>query len=92
MKLDTGNETERFEVIELDNGKTVRYKVLDRKSNRYVRYGYVLPVQHETKKKPATQWMNYYSARGYCQKMQARVKGRFGEQANDHGNGSPFIK
>ena len=67
----TGTETERFVVEPAPSG---RYKVLDVSENRYLRFGYNNPPLYETADKPATEWPNYSSARGFCFKFLAILK------------------
>jgi len=55
-----GNETERFEVIEV-NGN---YGVVDLLNGKRVAFGYNNPPLYG-----ATEWGNYFSARGFCQKL-----------------------
>lgn len=64
-----GNETERFIVVQRENG---RYAVRDNRNDRYVRYGYNNPPLYASPRRSITEWDNYYSARGFCQKLAAR--------------------
>lgn len=62
-------QMERFEVLESETGN---YKVFDNVANRFVRYSYSKPPLYSTLENPGTVWQNYYSARGFSQKLAAR--------------------
>ena len=62
---DFGNETERFIVTE-HNGK---FRVRDMQNGVDLRFGYNNPPLYATALAPADEWGNYYSARGFAQKM-----------------------
>lgn len=67
--MDTGNETERFIVVQRENG---HYAVRDKLNGCYVRYGYNNPPLYARSKRSVTEWDNYYSALNFCQKLAAR--------------------
>lgn len=56
----------RFEVVEMNGGK---YKVMEVDTGSFVRFGYNNPPLFETHEKPAAVWNNYYSARGFADKL-----------------------
>ncbi len=66
---DFGNETPRFRVVRAESG---RYRVEDRDNGHFLRYSYSTPPLYGSPARPADEWGNYYSARGFCQKMAAR--------------------
>lgn len=64
-----GNETQRFVVMRCSNG---RFRVRDMLNGRDLRYSYSNPPLYATATQMATEWNNYYAARGFCQRMAAR--------------------
>lgn len=71
MDGDFGQETERFHVIEDVDGK---YLVHDVQADKLLRYSYSVPPCYAEARRPASRWGNYYAARLFCQKMDARQK------------------
>lgn len=59
----------RFVIHEMINGK---YRIVDMLNGRYVRFGYNNPPLYATATGMPSEWQNYYSALGFCQKMDAR--------------------
>ena len=55
---------ERFTVVENSNKK---YMVLDNQEGSFVRFGYNNPPLYGEQ-----EWNNYYSARGFAQKLHAK--------------------
>lgn len=61
-----GQETDRFSVVEKSNGK---YAVIDTSNDKTLRFGFNVPPLYGDE-----EWGNYYSARGFCQRMDALQK------------------
>lgn len=57
----------RFEVVENHRGK---YHVRDTNTGQDLRFGFNVPPLYGTILKPAAEWNNYYSARGFSQRME----------------------
>jgi hypothetical protein len=60
----------RFEVSELANG---RYHVIDTTNDQPLRFSFSL--LYGSAENPASEWNNYYAARGFSQRLAAKVEG-----------------